>query len=380
MKATVGLDIGATAVRAVRVRGIDADGYAVVTNIGVVPLRPGAVSGGRVRQPQIVSLAMARALREAGLSKYGVIVGFSGPDSVIGEATLPHAVKGPERLRALRSMGHDIAPTVPLADSFISAQLVSTDRNSDGHLVDRLSVAAATRSEIEGLRKLCKLAGITPRAIDLSGAAVTRALVRCQTNAAEVASIVDLGASKIMVTTRQGPWLRSMRTVAGGGDDITKAISSVTSGDLKDAEMRKASMRLPTAPVFGLTGMDFDYVGDESEGVQEQQTAVEEALARAAEHIVDQVAQSIDADTAMYTAQTQGISLCGSTALLKGLKERLGQRMGVPVQIGRPWAVIAKSKKTEQYFINLGGRQVEDPRLMLSLATAIGLALWKESN
>lgn len=378
MSARVGVDLGATAVRVAVVDGVDSDGFAQVSRIGLSPVKPGAIAGGKIRNPQLVSLALSRALKAAGVPRYGFVLGLSSPDAALSRVTLPNSIRANERSGALRSMGLQISPTVPLQDSAVSTQLIRTDQTGEGHLVDQVAVAAALQSEVDALLSVCKLAGVEPQSIDLAGAATMRGLVRCAPEAQEVASLVDIGASKIMVATRQGPHLRSIRTVPGGGDDITRAIIGVTGEEMEQAERRKAAMRLLTAPRSGIVDLSSSYIDEDDDSPVDagQQTAVEEALTRSVEAIVDQIAQTIESDSANYGSYTQGISLCGGTALLRGLKERLNQRVGVPVQIGRPWAALQRNKRTQQYFTERG----DDPRLMLSLTTAIGLALWKEPS
>jgi hypothetical protein len=61
--------------------------------------------------------------------------------------------------------------------------------------------------------------------------------------------------------------------------------------------------------------------------------------------------------------------------MLRGLKERLVQRIGVQAVVGRPWATVVPSRRTEHLLTD----GTEDPFMLLSLATATGLAMWKES-
>ena len=86
---------------------------------------------------------------------------------------------------------------------------------------------------------------------------------------------------------------------------------------------------------------------------------------------IDQIAQAIESDSG---AATRYIALCGGTCLLRGFQERLERRIGVDVRKGHPWARLERSKANVDYFVQ--GR--EDPKLMLTLTTATGLALWRD--
>jgi len=226
MSRSVGVDIGASEVRAVEVGGFDSHGLARVTRVGVAPLREGAVVGGRVRNPLLVSQALSKALREAGLSSYGFVLGLSSPDVAVGRLQLPAAIRAAERESAIRHRGQEIAPTVKLADAVISTSLAGIDTTGEGNTLANLVVAAAKREEVDVLRKVCQLVRCNPRAIDLSASALLRGLVRVDRSDSQVATVVDVGASKTMVVTRRGPHLRSLRVIPVGGINFTRAIPS----------------------------------------------------------------------------------------------------------------------------------------------------------
>lgn len=377
MTRMVGVDIGASAVRVVEVTGMNADGYAQVSRIGITPLKAGAVVAGRIKDHQVVAWALTRALKEAGVAGYGVVLGLATPDAAIARLVMPGSVRRAEWRQVLRLQERSISPKTPLSDSAVSINHVRADPAGDGMTNNTLLVGAALRSEIDSLLAVCKLARVTPRAIDLAGAASMRALTRTVPGNEDVATLVDVGHSKLTVATRQGLHLRNIRTSEGGGDKITRAILGVTDGDYAAAERQKMSLRVgsaASAPVTALGG--YGVIDDLLPAENLGHSAVDEALTTAAEQLVDDIAAALESDAAQHTAITQGISLCGGTALLRGLKERLNQRVGVPVQIGRPWAVVERNKRNEAMFVD----GVEDPVTMLSLTTAIGLALWKDNS
>lgn len=128
------------------------------------------------------------------------------------------------------------------------------------------------------------------------------------------------------------------------------------------------------APIAALAG--YGMLEENTPVIVASADKADEALTTAAEALIDDIAAAIESDAAQHDTATQGISLCGGTALLRGLKERLTQRVGVPVQIGRPWAVVDHTKRNEAVFVN----GVEDPVTILGLTTAIGLALWKDNS
>jgi type IV pilus assembly protein PilM len=376
MSRLVGVDIGSTAVRVAEVQGVDADGFALVSRMGVCPLPVGAVAAGRVRSPREVSVALVRALREAGVSRQGFVLGLASPEVALTTMVFPSSVRAAERDGAVRSMGRSISATFSLESSVLATYLAGTTPSADGLTMSTVGVAAALDEDIAALKNVCELARCSPRSIDLTGAALLRALTRVNPLATEVGTIVDIGATKVTVATRQGMYLRSLRTTAGAGDDITRAIAGVSRDSFESAEQQKLTMRLPRDRVAGYDRRATSYgLDDESQHEEARSwTPVELSFSASADLLVDAIAQSVEADAANFASMTQGVTICGGTALLRGLKDRLQQRLGVPVSIARPWAEIERSKRNAPYFKE--GKP--DPRLLLTMSAAIGLALWKE--
>lgn len=382
----VGVDIGSSAVRVVQVTGTDSGGYATIGRFGIAQLGEGAVVAGKIRNPQAVSMSLIRALKAAGASKYGFVVGLSSPEVAVGHLTLPASIEASERNGAIRAQEIQISPTVPLSESALSTNLVSVETTGENLEVASLVAAAALQSEVDLLRQVCRLANCTPQAIDLAGAATMRVLVRDRLNSTHVSTVVDIGSTKTTIVTREGLHLRSIRTAPGGGSELTRAIAGAGEWSYAEGEVRKKAMHVGRRPTpSGRPGIDdaSGYVGygfveeTQTPGADQQlQSNVEDAMNSAIDMLVDQVAQSIEMDASNYGSMTKGVTIVGGTALLRGLKDRLQQRIGVEVHVGRPWAHLDPSKRHAGHF-NDG---VEDPQLMMELTTATGLALWRKER
>lgn len=377
MAKQVGVDIGSTSVRVVEVRGLDSRGYAVVSRVGYAPMREGAIIGGRIRNAVAVSQALIRALKQAGVAPYGFIAGYSAPEAAVGRMMLPSALKGEERIKALRTMDRQVSASLRLEDSVITLNEIRRFTTADGVSMTAVVVAAAAREEIEQLRQVFKLAKCAPRALDLAGAANMRALVRTVPDGNEVHTIVDIGSTKTSIATRQGPHLRSLRQIATGGAALTRAIMTVTGDNRAEAEARQKIISLVDRPLSNPIGIVSGYGSSTDDDAVEQnkQTLLDESVSRVADDLVEQIASSIENDASNYgNSFTQGVVLSGATAQVPGLRERLAQRLGVPVQLGRPWATLEKNRSNLLYLRD--GQ--EDPKMMMELTTAIGLALWSE--
>ena len=378
MSGQVGIDIGATAVRAVLVKGKDDKSSAIVSRIGIIPLREGSVSRGRIQKPVVVAQAVLAALKSIDARKYGFILGYSGSEMAVSRMPLRSEVKPNERLSAIRTLDQPISPTLRNDEAVIDTNFVRTDIAADGRSIDTLVVAAARREDIEALQKLMILARCQPRAIDLSAAALMRALVRVPENTTEVGTIIDIGATKTTVATRQGLHLRSVRVVPVGGANITQAIQAATGDTAEEAEARKRLMRLSSMqdmPVVLQTS--YGASSAPTTGGMDKESKLDEAVNNVINDLIEQTAQLIENDASDFgNTLTQGAVLSGQSSQLPGLKDKFNQRLGVPVQLGRPWAHI-EANKANAPFLTAGP---DNPQVLLELSTAIGLALWERSK
>lgn len=378
---SVGIDLGATAVRVVEVAGRDADSIARITRCAIVPLQPGAIVAGQIQDPNAVGWAVARAIKAAKVSPYGAVMGVSSSDTALTRLQLPAALKPAEWTKALRTADRQISPKLPLESSAVSMYPVP-DASDLGNPHQRTLLAAATvDSEVEKVLAVARRSKVTPRAVDLSAAAMVRALTLSVPGNEDVATLVDIGYSKVTVATRQGLHLRSVRTFEGGGERVTRAVMGALGGTYDNAEEAKLTMRLSAtaapaqiaAPVMQAAYGALPTMGS---GLSGGHDASHDALASSVTNLIEDIASAIEADAAAHPhLPTQGVVLCGGTSLLRGLREQLVQRVGVPAFIGRPWARVVSNKDTER----LLAAGSEDPAVvLLSLATAVGLATWKD--
>lgn len=379
---TVGIELGSTAVRVVVCRPADSEGFATIERFGSAPVRREAVIAGRIRNKEAAATALFQALKAAGVSgSRGIsrraVVGVTTPEPALGRFQVPTSVRPGERVSTLRANSVQVGH-LPLSEVALSTHQIETTTDTAGNKVTNLNVAAVPEADLTAALDVCHLAGITPMAVDLAASGVFRALVRDVPTSDVVTSIVDIGATQTVVLSREGVNLRSVRSLAAGGDDLTRAIAAVLKEDLDAAELRKHRLRLTSAATSGPVSIDSGYgseaiveadYGDEVASA----TAVENALVVAADSLVDQIAQAIELDVQQYRTAPAQVALCGGTSLLRGLKDRLQRRLNLEVIIGHPWAKLANNKANKPFFTAEGR---EDPRVLLSLAGATGLALW----
>jgi type IV pilus assembly protein PilM len=367
---TVGVDVAATAVRVVAVSGTDDYGFAKVVRAVSVPLPTGAMVAGEVKQPAAVAQALSSALADAHVPKRGIVVAVSSRNVAVNQLASAGAIQPSERAQSLRMSRTEISPTVPLDQSALSWNLVRTDVTGEGQTVNTLNVAVALRAEVDTIVRLCAQAGSVVQAVDLPAAALLRSMARVREGDSDIATVVDIGATKTVVATREGLHLRSVRVFPFGGSNITRALMTAMDASMEEAENRKRFLALPgssSRPKMSATNAYADLGAADTDGPDV--TSAEDVLAKAAEQLIEEIAKSVAADARDHGGvPTRGIQLVGGGARLRGLPERLSDRIGVPVALAAPWASLELTRTSP--------RSPSDAELP-DMATAIGLALWR---
>jgi Tfp pilus assembly PilM family ATPase len=287
---------------------------------------------------------------------------------------LPAAIRPNERDKTLRTGDTKLSPTLALADAVLSTNEIGVDYTGDRRAIANLTTAAIPRAQVESMRKLMVLAGCEPRAIDLSAAGLMRALVRVRPDATEVHTIVDVGETSITVATRQGPHLRSVRVIALGGMLLTRAIMAETEEKAPEAIERRQRLRLALDADSLPVSLPAPYGSLQSENKsQSSLSSFDEAIQRATTELIDSIASAIENDASSFNNTfTQGVVLTGRTSQISGFKNLVNQRVGVPVNIGRPWARLEKTRFNLPHIL-----PDQTTEYLMSLSTAIGLALWR---
>lgn len=367
---SIGVDIGATEVRAVEVAGLDASGAAKVVRAAAVPIADGAVVAGVVKKPTETALAVTQALRAIRAPKNGVVLGLATPGSGVAVRELSEAVQPGERERAIRYQNEDVALTVPLAQSALATHAEEGSAAPSG-MVD-VSVAAVDDADLDALLKVARIARLAPRAVDLAPVALARSMARSATDF--VGAVVDIGATQTTVVTVEDRRVRSLRTVRGGGRDVTEAIRQVTGEDFATAEARKPHLRVGGS--VSQVSQAFSSYGSVP-GERPQTTLeveLENAVNDAIDAIIDTVAQSIDSDAARFGTRAQMVGLVGGVAFTPGLVSLVQQRLDVQTTVSLPLVAFQQNRHTISLF---NGPKVPD-RVTMKFTNAVGLALWRQ--
>ena len=340
----IGLDIGASAVRAAQLTGTTDSPS--LTSFGQVALPQGAVVDGEIRDAGVVSEAISQLWKRAKLRTKSAVIGIANQRVVVRQVDLPF-LEEKEFRTALPFQAADYIP-MPVEEAQLDF-IVLSDYMTDNqeHMMRVLLVAAATEM-VESFVDTVTAAGIQPAGIDLIPFAVARAVspvARGESGVGGSEAIVDVGAGITNIVVHHNSEPRFVRILLVGGDDATTSIAELQDVSFEEAEALKFDLAMG--------------VGSED---------VKRILNGQVDSLVEEIRGSLD----YYLSQEDSegivsIILTGGGSLTTGLMERMEETFRTPIVAASPLQELNASKSglTDEQII-----QVQPVS-----AAAIGLAL-----
>lgn len=394
----IGVDVGSTAVR---VAEVAAGEIPVIVRAAQVPLPPGVVEAGEVRQPEVVAEALRELWSKAGVKSKQVHLGVGNQRVVVRELALPWL---PEK--ELRdTLGFQVQEFIPMAsDEAVLDFDPLGEMDQGGRRMVRILLVAAHKPMVNALVEAALAAKLDPQGIDLTSFAVTRAVGAgddgLDLDSSGDEAIIDIGAQVTSICVHDRGVTRFVRMLPSGGRDITLAIASVLGVDEEMAERLKRGERFGgiadavpavAAPADGAPAVPLPPPGDAPPvdtpptdtlpietprsvpGVLADPTEVRDlALARAAS-FVDEVRSSLEFYTAqMPNAQVGRVLVVGGGSRLDGLLELLQERLPVPVDRGR----LFERAKSE---IELSAEASAEAEAVLAVAVGLAIPGWRSA-
>jgi type IV pilus assembly protein PilM len=381
-KGRIGLDIGSTAVRAVEVTGGDPP---AVIHAAQVPLPPGAVESGEVKEPEQVSDALRELWQRGGFKSKRVYMGVGNQRVVVREIALPYL---PEKeLRA--SLGFQVQEFIPMSvdDAVLDYDPVGEFEQDDRRML-RMLLVAAQRSMVDVVVAAALGAKLEPAGLDLVPFAMVRSVgttgVGMDLEEEGDEAVVDVGAHVTNIVVHAQGNTRFVRILPSGGRDITVAIARGLGITEELAERLKRGEDVEAHEIVAGTAErpDVEQTQEQPEvgeppggtavprppaGAVPDPARVREIAIQRASSFVDEIRSSLE----FYTAQAQGariarVLVTGGGSKLEGFLELLRQRIPVQVERGQVFQ-RARSQLT------LSPEAVAEAEPLL--AVAVGLAI-----
>ena len=347
----IGVDVGSTAVRVAEVAVGD---IPVVVRAAQVPLPPGVVESGEVRQPEAVAEALREVWAKSGVKSKQVQLGVGDQRVVVREITLPWL---PEK-ELRETLAFQVQEFIPMAsDEAVLDFDPLGELDQGGRRMVRILLVAAHKGMVNALVEAALAAKLDPQGIDLSPFAVIRAVGTgdegLDLDSSGDEAIIDIGAQVTSICVHDRGVTRFVRILPSGGRDITLALASGLGVDDDVAERLKRGERV-------------EVDGEGATPLPEPREIRKLALRRAGS-FVDEVRSSLEFYMAqMPNAQVGRMLVVGGGSRLDGLLELLQERLPVPVDRGR----LFERAKSE---IELSAEASAEAEAVLSVA--VGLAI-----
>jgi type IV pilus assembly protein PilM len=341
----VGLDIGSTGVRAAE---LGSGATPSLIRAAQVPLPPGAVENGEVRQPPVVADAIRELWQRGGFKSKQVMMGVGNQRMVVREISIPWL---PEKeLRA--SLGFQVQEFIPMStdEAVLDYDVLGEVDQGDGRRMLRMLLVAAQKVMVNAVVEAADLAKLEPIGLDLTPFAIVRSAgtpeggMELDTPGDE--AVIDVGAHVTNICVHDQQATRFVRILPSGGRDITLAIARGLNVEDHVAEALKRGEQMEGGPA-----------ADEVRRI---------AMARAGS-FVDEIRSSLE----FYTAQVPGarvgrLLVTGGGSKLAGFVDLLQERIPVRVDRGHPF-----DRVTSQ--LSLSEEELSEAEPVL--AVAIGLAI-----
>lgn len=347
----VGLKIGASQIAASRVVN-NGGPTAKLVQLARVPLEPGVIVGGEVRDVAALATALNSFFTDNKLPRRGIRLGI-GTNRIGVRMVDIEGVDDERQLgNVVRFRAHE-ALSIPLDQAVLDYHVVSETVDESGAVSRRVLLAAAYKEPIDHYVEACRAAGLELSGIDVEAFALLRAVAPRNgdtEDAPTVASVVvSIGHDRSTLAISDGAACDFMRVLDWGGSKLETAIAQELGLTPSEAAELKLELDLrDNAP------------NEDDPRVARASAAVERELQTLARELI--------ASLQFYQGQPGSLAISqvfvtGGTSMLPGLAEELERLTRVPVRIANPLAGVQVSN---------GLAERDD---LASLAAAIGLGV-----
>ena len=376
-KATVGLDIGSSIVKAVQLRrsgkGIELEKF------GIAEIYPGGdkkAAAESVRELKIA--AVRKALQSANISAKQAITAVSGESIIVRYIQLPDMPED-ELKNALKWEAEEY---IPFHIDEVNIDSVILGKTGEGGKVDVLLVSAKKELVNEHV-DLVRAVGLTPLIIDVDSFAFLNCFeVNYQPNPTDVIALINIGAEITSINIYIGGISRFSRDISIAGDTITTSIQSRLGISFVQAEEMKIAAGAPVpseeAEAEGpaesglldtIRGTVEKITGEEL-GEDSQEAIATKMVKNSLTNLLSEIRRSIQ----FFENQANGrvvqrIVLGGGTSKLRNIDKFFANELNLPVEIIDPLRRIS-----------VVGKDIDSDALIKAkqmLGVGIGLALRK---
>ncbi len=341
-KSSVGIELGGHSIKMVETR--EAGGRIHLLSYGVAEI-PREKKGKAARHSSSIAPLIKQLLSRCVTSSPAIYFSISGPSVSIQRLKFP-PMPDNELLPAIRWRGKKQFP-FSLDESYVVYKKLAAPSPETKDV--ELFAAAALSTFIGRELSLFEQAGSAPDGIAALPFAIQSAFTSDYTEYRDkTVAFLDIGAEETTISIMKGGELQSVREIAAGGNDFTRALMEPFTVEGKhfalsfeEAEETKRSYGVPVGGGQGTTPQGIPL------------SRVMFIVRPILERLITEALRSFDS----YKAQAREkridrIFLCGGGAGLKNLSEFLSSGLGIEVSLFNPFAhvVVPQTLQHDDYF------------------------------
>ena len=343
-KEIVGIDIGSSAVKLVRLR--EARGSYQLVNVGIMPLAPETIVDNTIMDSTTIIDVIQNLMVGMKVKAKNVATSVSGHSVIIRKIMLP--IMTDSELEA--SIQWEAEQYIPfdISEVNIDFQILGPDEKDPSQM--NVMLVAAKKDFVDDFVSIFSESGLNPVVMDIDCFAVENMFdYNYGFVDEEVVALIDLGASATSVNVLKGEVSVFTRDIQAGGNLLSEELQKRLGISSEDAERAKLGDR------------DVEEVDNDS---------VDEVLRDAIENLVQEVQRSLDFFTATSSEdRVTKVYLTGGVSSSAQVRETLESRLGIPAERVDPFRNLTISDKEfdKEYLDAIGPM----------FSVAVGLAMRK---
>ena len=341
----IGLDIGASSVKAVEIAQKSKDKGFELRALGQAALPSEAIVQGAFLNSSAIVDAIREALDSGRITGKDVAASISGHSVIVKRVSLPQMSR--EELED--QIQWEAEQYIPFDVNEVNLDFQILESNEEEGQMDVLLVAAK-KDLIDDYFQVISEAGLNPVVIDVAGFAIQNAYeANYEQDPNAVVALVNIGAQVVNINVLRNGIPAFTRDIMTGGAQYTEEIQKALSVSFDEAErIKKGSPE------------DADQVQD----VIPQE--VEQAMRRVSDTVIGEIARSLDFFAATSAdARISKVLLSGGGSKIAGFAAAFKERTGLETDAMNPLAHMLPSKGFEAEYLEA---------MAPLLAVGIGLA------
>ena len=341
----IGLDIGASSVKAVEIALKSKDKGFELRSLGQASLPSEAIVQGAFLNSSAIVDAIREAFDTGRISGKDVAASVSGHSVIVKRVNLPQMSR--EELED--QIQWEAEQYIPFDVNEVNLDFQILDSNEEEGQMDVLLVAAK-KDLIDDYCQVISEAGLNPVAIDIAGFAIQNAYeLNYGQDPEAVVALVNIGAQVVNINVLRNGIPAFTRDIMTGGSQYTEEIQKALSVSFDEAERIK---------------MGGPEDADQAQSVIPQE--VEQAMRSVSETVIGEIARSLDFFAATSAdARISNVLLSGGGSKIAGFTAAFAERTGIETGEMNPLAHMLPSKGFEAGYLEA---------MAPMLAVGIGLA------